>query len=176
MLEHFRAYLISKFLYFHLKINKMKIHFFLLLLILLNLSCSNLSSSKKKGLQLDTIIDYTKVDVSPAFIECDSLEGNEKTKCFENKLQKKVFIELKKHAFSVKEDIDETVFLVIQVSKKGKVNFKEIKSSNTLKSKLPQLENILKTAIEKLPIIAPALKKGFPVITEYTLPIRIINN
>ncbi|CAL2102718.1 conserved protein of unknown function [Tenacibaculum sp. 190130A14a] len=153
----------------------MRIRFFLWLLILLTYSCNKFSSSGKHKLQLDTIIDYTKVDVSPAFVNCDHLEGNAKAKCFENELQEKVHEELIKHAFSVKEDIDETVLLIIQINKKGKVKLEEIQSSNNIKSKFPNLDSILKKSIEKLPIITPATKKGFPVITEYTLPIRIAN-
>ena len=162
--------------YFHLKINEMRIRLFLLLLILTSVSCSNLSSAKKEKLQFDTIVDYTKVDVSPAFITCDHLEGKAKTKCFEKELQKRVFAELEKHQFSVKEDIDETVLLVIQVSNKGKVNLKEIQSSKNAQSMFPQLDSLIKKSIEKLPVITPALNKGFPVITEYTLPIRIASN
>lgn len=153
----------------------MKIHFFLLLIVLVSISCNNLTTSKNKTLPLDTIIDYTKVDVSPAFISCDHLEGSKKSACFENELRVKVYKELHQHDFFVREDINETVVLTIQITSKGKINLKKIQSSSTIKSELPELEEILKKTIENMPVIIPAFKKGIPVVTEYTLPIKVAN-
>ena len=152
----------------------MRIRFFLGFILLFVFSCNQLSSKSHKKELLDTIVDYSKVDVSPAFLTCDSLEGVAKTKCFENELQKHVYSELQKHKFSFQENIEETILVIIIINEKGKFKLKEIQSSSKINSLITSLNSVIKKSIESLPIIAPALKHNIPVTTQYTLPIKII--
>jgi hypothetical protein len=146
------------------------------MLILCCNSCDKLLFSQKDKKQvLDTIVDFNSVDFSPSFKECDSLvDKAQKSDCFRSTIHKKIGEELQKHSLTIKESIDETIFVDILITKKGVVIFKEITSTENLKQQLPVLDSLLRQSIPKLPYIYPAIKRGIPVNTMYKLPIRIL--
>lgn len=150
-------------------------NFSFLLLIFLFTSCDKFPFSKKEELQkLDTIVDFTSVDTFPSFKECDSIiNKTKKSNCFRNTIHQKIREELQKHSFTVKDSIDESIFVDVLINTKGKFILKEIKSSLNLKNQLSDLDSILKVCVGNLPLVFPAIKRGIPVTTQYQLPIRI---
>jgi hypothetical protein len=150
--------------------------FTFLIVVIFCTSCDKLSFTKNKDLHvLDTIVDFTSVDFSPSFKPCDSLiDKIKKAACFRNTIHKKIGAELQKHSLTIKDSIDEVVFLDILITKKGAVIFQEITSTENLKQQLPQLDNLLRQSVQKLPYIYPAIKRGIPVTTMYRLPVRIL--
>jgi hypothetical protein len=149
--------------------------FSFLLIVVYCTSCDKLPFSKKDKKQvLDTIVDFTSVDFSPSFKVCDSLiDKAKKSNCFRNTIHKKIGEELQKFPFTVKDSIDEVVFMDVVINSKGEIILQEISSTENLKQQLPQLDSILKQSVQKLSAIYPAIKRGIPVTTKYRLPIRI---
>ena len=153
----------------------MRVFSFLILMIFIT-SCDKLSFSKNKENQdLDTIVDYTAVDLSPSFPACDSIiDKTEKSNCFRNTIHKKIGEELQKHALTSQDSIDETVYVDLLINTEGIIEFLELTSSENIKKQLPALDSILQLSVDNLPKIFPAIKKRFPVATKYRLPIRIV--
>ncbi|MFY9242899.1 MAG: hypothetical protein WAO74_07725 [Polaribacter sp.] len=153
----------------------MRVFSFLLMLIFIT-SCDKLPFSKNKNLQqLDTIVDFTSVDLSPSFKICDSIiDKIEKSDCFRNTIHQKIGEELLLHSLSVKDSINETVYVDLIINDKGEIIFKELQSSEIIKKELPELDSIIHISVNNLPKIYPAIKRGIPVATEYQLPIKIV--
>lgn len=153
----------------------MRVLSFLILMMFIT-SCDKLSFSKNKENQvLDTIIDFTAVDLSPSFSVCASIiDKTKKSDCFRNSIHKKIGEELQKHTLTSKDSIDETVFVDLLINVEGKIILQEVSSSENIKKQLPALDSILQLSVDNLPIIFPAIKKRFPVATKYRLPIRIV--
>jgi hypothetical protein len=150
--------------------------FTFLIVVVFCTSCDKLSFPRNKDLQvLDTIVDFTSVDFSPSFKVCDSLiDKTKKADCFRNTIHQKIGAELQKHSLTIKDSIDEVVFVDILINSKGKIIFQEITSTENLKQQLPQLDSLLQQSVQKLTNIYPAIKRGIPVTTKYRLPIRIL--
>lgn len=154
----------------------MRIRVFILLVFLVFYvsSCSYFSSEAKPNIQqLDSIINFTKVDVSPSFKVCDKLIEEAKTKCFRANIHQQMTKYLKASSFATKQAINEEVEVILLINKKGKITLQEVKSSEMLQQEIPDLITVIKTSIDSFPKLTPASKRGIPVATQYTLPIRI---
>ncbi len=146
------------------------------MLVIFCTSCDKFSITKKTKIQqLDTIVDYTSVDFYPSFTICDSLiDKDKKSDCFRRTIHQKIGAELLKYSLSIKDSIDETVFVDLIINSKGTFVFKELQASEEIKNHLPELDSLLRFSVGKLPTIRPAVKRGIPVTTKYRLPIRIL--
>jgi hypothetical protein len=151
-----------------------RVFYFFVLLTFIT-SCDKLSFKKKEKLpELDTLIDFTSVDFSPSFKVCDSLiDKTAKENCFRNTIHQKIGEELKKHTFTSKDTIDETIFVDLIINSNGEIVLKEIQSSENIKHQLLELDSIIQLSVEQLPTIHAAIKRGMPVTTKYQLPIQI---
>jgi hypothetical protein len=149
--------------------------FFVGFLVVFCSSCENFPLSKKQQLSdLDTIINFNEVDFSPSFSVCDSLiEKEAKSICFRKTIHQKIGEELQKQVFTIKDSIDEIVTVHLLIDDKGVVKFDQMEASEIIKNQLPKLDSLLEISIQNLPKILPAIKRGIPVTTKYTLPIRI---
>lgn len=144
------------------------------LLLLLTTSCSYFSSNKKvEGQVLDTIVDFTKVDVSPSFSVCDKLIDEAKTKCFRANMHQQLTKRLRNFSFPINEIIDETIIVVLLINQSGKVSLQEVQSSDFIQEQIPDLLEFIEKSIDSLPKLQPAIKRGIPVVTQYELPIQI---
>ncbi|WP_339659223.1 hypothetical protein [uncultured Polaribacter sp.] len=139
-------------------------------------SCDKFTFSKNKNLKVvDTIVDFTRVDFSPSFKECDSLIDTSKlSDCFRNTIHQKISLELQMHSLFIKDSIDEDVFADILINAKGQIVLQEIRSTENLQTQLPQLDSVLKQSIKNLPTINPAIKRGIPVSSKYRLKLKIL--
>lgn len=150
---------------------------FSLLVISLCFSCEFLEKLNESGFsttKMDTVIDYTRVDVLPSFKICDSLlEIPDKNRCFVNNLYNHFSKELLAHTFNLPESVYERVIVHIRINAKGNATLVSIDSSELIKNTIPTLDQIIKDSIDKLPMLYPALKRGIPVATVYELPIVI---
>jgi hypothetical protein len=125
-------------------------------------------------LVLDTLVDFSKVDVSPSFKICDSMINKiKKTDCFRAAIHQKVAAELQQHTFIIKDAISENVLVALLINSKGEIVLEGIQSSENIKNQLPQLDSVLRVSIANLPTIFAAIKRGIPVTTKYSLPIKI---
>lgn len=161
-------------MYFHVKIKVVRFNYILLSLLFFLNSCNYLPFRNKEAKkELDTIVNYSRVDESPAFQNCKQLLGKERADCFRQELQKEIVNVLNVVDFMTDEDIDEEVNVYLVVSKTGKVELKKIEASTLVLEKLPVLDSLLKASIKQLPNLDPALKRGIPVAVQYKLPIKI---
>lgn len=139
-------------------------------------ACDKLPFAKKQNrTTLDTIVDFTSVDLSPSFTECDSIVSkNKKSDCFRKTIHLKIGEELLKHKLVSKDSINEIVIVDLVINSKGNVVFKKLTSNEIIKQRLPSLDSLLEISINNLPTIHPAIKRGIPVTTKYQLPIQIV--
>ncbi|PQB07930.1 hypothetical protein BST83_12810 [Polaribacter filamentus] len=150
--------------------------FIFFVLVVFCVSCDKFSFSKNKDLQdLDTIVDFTSVDFSPSFKICDAIiDKDEIAICFRNTIHQKIGAELQQHSLTIKDSIDELIYVDVLINSKGEIIFDETSTSENIKEQLPKLDSILKESVKNLPKIHPAIKRGIPVTTKYRLPIRIL--
>ena len=150
-------------------------YLFLTLGLLIFTQCDKIPLVKKSKLQqIDTVVNFSSVDLSPSFQECDSIiDKVKKSNCFRLQIHKKIGQELQKHQLESIFEIDEEVQVIMHVTDKGEFIFKNMIASEELQENLPSLDSVLELCIEKLPKVIPATKRGIPVTTQYQLPIKI---
>ncbi len=151
--------------------------FFSLLIVLTLVSCD--FSAKRIGFsfmktEIDTLINYTKVDELPVFPECKNLiDTDKKNRCFINHLYNHFADSLLKHTFGVSGYVDETVIVRIKIDARGNASLDGIQSSDLIKRDIPKLDSIINESIATLPIFFPAIKTAIPVSTVFELPIVV---
>jgi len=154
----------------------MKLRFFLaFIVVFIVTSCQFLTTDRTKNTQeLDTIVDFSSVDVSPTFKICESLiDKTAQNNCFRNTIQQKIGEQLATFSLKVKNNVDEIVTVIILINQQGEFEFQELKASEIIKNEILKLDSILKVSVENLPKVYPAIKRSIPVATQYELPIRI---
>lgn len=146
----------------------------LVIVCILLVSCDFFNPVKKEHQQLiDTVVNFSKVDTSPSFIECKDKIDAERLACFRKTLHQKLSENLANHKIKVKDSIDEVIKVYLSINSKGSISLKEIISSDMVKTQIPTIDSLLKVSVDELPKIFPALKRSIPVNTQYELPIRI---
>jgi len=147
---------------------------FLIVLVLCN-SCDRLNWFDSSKIEpLDTIVNFSVVDMSPSFKACDSIiDKARKSFCFRNTIHQKISKELSEHSFTIKGTISEVVFVELLISAQGVISLEKVESSEKIKKELPALLELLQKSVAKLPAVKSAIKQGIPVTTKYRLPIKI---
>jgi hypothetical protein len=147
----------------------------LFLLILVGTSCEYFNLNKKSQLQeVDTIIDFSSVDVFPTFEACKNfIDKAKKTDCFRNTIHKHISESLAKHQLEVKNPVNEIIHVVVLINNKGAVSIQKITSSEILKKEIPTIDSLITISLRDLPRLSPATKRGIPVATQYQIPIQI---
>ncbi|MFQ3306215.1 MAG: hypothetical protein ACI9K4_001281 [Polaribacter sp.] len=138
-------------------------------------SCDKLSFLKSEKIQaLDTIVNFSSVDTSPSFKECDSIiDKHQKSNCFRTTIHQKIGAELQKHQFIIRDSISEIVYVDLLINSKGKIVIEAMASSEEIRIQLPELDSVLRISVDKIPNVYAAIKRGIPVTTKYRLPIKI---
>lgn len=116
-------------------------------------------------------IDWNQVDEYPSFPECDSLEIRAAKLCFEITLARQLYSALQDHGISVKQSLNDTVFVELLIQKTGDIEFVSAEKNNAVMSQIPMFDSILEKRIASLPQAYPASKRGVPVATKFKLPI-----
>ena len=152
----------------------LRIFTFIILLFFIT-SCDKLSFLKSEKIQaLDTIVNFSSVDTSPSFKECDSIiDKHQKSNCFRTTIHQKIGAELQKHQFIIRDSISEIVYVDLLITSKGKIVLEAMESSEEIKNQLPKLDSVLRISVDKIPNVYAAIKRGIPVTTKYRLPIKI---
>jgi len=150
--------------------------FFLFLFILT--SCEIFSPQtgvSKSNLQLlDTVIDYTSVDVYPIFSDCENFaESDDQKECFETSITEKLaelFLDID---LKVNKEVNDTTSIDILIDNTGKASLVNINSPKSILEELPNLESVVRKSINQLPTMKPALKRGMFVKSQYRLVIVV---
>jgi len=123
---------------------------------------------------LDTVIDYTSVDVYPLFSDCQELNNKEAQKeCFESALYDLLSSKLNRFDYNVKEKVNDSSYVDLLINSNGKTRVVAINSPLIIQNNLPQLDSIIRHSVDELPIVKPALKRGIPVKSQYTLAVIV---
>ena len=145
--------------------------------VLILTSCDRSSSSTSTVQQLkllDTVIDYTSVDVYPLFSDCQELEDKQAQKeCFEIALTDLLAEKLHRIDYEVKQEVNDSSYVDLLINTNGKTRVVAINSPSSIKTNLPQLDSIIKKSVDELPIVQPALKRGIPVRSQYQLAVVV---
>jgi hypothetical protein len=152
--------------------------FFLLVVLLTVCSCDYFD--KRKVYTEDILEDelqtfnWKDVDEYPSFESCETATGKDNKKaCFENTLRSILNTNLAEHQIIVSEEINDTVQLKITIDNQGQFIIDEIVSSDITKAEIPQLDSLLRSSLDNLPKIYPAIKRSQQVKTKFILPVII---
>ncbi|WP_164030604.1 hypothetical protein [Spongiivirga citrea] len=118
-------------------------------------------------------IDWNVVDELPSFPQCQGLVGQEAKNCFEKVVTQHMLTHLGSQQFEISKSINDTIFVNMVITSDGEVQLKKIKQSALLQRELPELQEIIKASITKLPKALPAHKRGIPVTAKFVLPIYL---
>ncbi|MEQ6125339.1 hypothetical protein AAON49_14110 [Pseudotenacibaculum sp. MALMAid0570] len=138
-------------------------------------SCDYFSFKRNKNQEkINTEVDTTSVDTPPSFEVCNSIiDKEEKTDCFRKTIHKEISTSLSKQSIQVKKSVNETIEVVIVIQADNKAILKSLKASDILLKQIPDIKEKVEKSIQELPKILAATKRGIPVTSEYTLPIKI---
>ncbi len=159
----------------------MKMKNFLIVIICLILFSCNYFDVKKTSTEAILeeelkSVSLNEVDVYPAFAACDSSSTIQERKyCFENTLISQIRKTLTQEKMIVTTDLTDTIVIDFKLSDKGEISILNLKINKKTLEALPNITNQIKTAIDSLPKIYPAIKRGQLVTTQFKLPV-IINS
>jgi hypothetical protein len=159
----------------------MKMKNFLIVIICLILFSCNYFDAKKTSTEAILeeelkSISLNEVDVYPVFAVCDSSSTIQERKyCFENTLLSHIQKTLTQEKMIVTTDLTDTILIDFKLSDKGEISILNLKISKETLEALPNITNRINSAIDSLPKIYPAIKRGQLVTTQFKLPV-IINS
>lgn len=162
--------------YFH--IVKKSIFFFrqfiFISYIFVLVSCDYFLPKQTENIPIDTVIDYTTVDAFPLFPACKNIPSREKQKiCFQIKMAENINALLKSVTFKISSKTTDTLFVALKVLRNGKTQIVSVRSKNKNKASEKLVDSLLRSHISKIPVLIPAVKRGIPVNTQFTLPVII---
>jgi hypothetical protein len=141
-------------------------------------SCSYIDKINKKEAipEVDTVVDFSKVDAFPLFLNCKDIPSRDKQQiCFQLEMSKHIYAALKSYSLTTNSNLNDTILVKLKVDALGITSLSEIHISKETKSLLPQFDSLIKVSLQKLPKLEPAIKRDMPVTTEFTLPIILKN-
>ena len=147
----------------------------ILVLSIFFVSCDKMPFvSSHKGRQVvDTIINYSKIDESPAFEACKQIFGNERTRCFRIQMRDLVTRHLKNLKLTSEHKLDTIFTINLMIDTTGTIHLAKNDFSVVFQNDVNDINNALDSIVALLPKLEPASKKDIYVNTVYKLPIRI---
>ena len=117
-------------------------------------------------------INWEEVDQYPLFKACDETATKAvQLECFHQQLSANISKVIKDSVPGVIQSLRDTVLLEMSIDTAGVFNLQQIHMDSMTRVHLPKVESWLKEALGQMDPIAPATKKGVPVVTKYTLPL-----
>lgn len=149
-----------------------------LCLAVILVSC-NFFSNKESNVvleEIDTVINFNRVDAYPLFPSCSEIPSREKQKiCFQLKMSEHIYNALRNNSLTSNGSFNDTIFLKLRVNTKGKTVFYKNKKTKNIITHLPKIDSVIQESLKLLPVLKPAIKRNMLVTTEFTLPIVIKN-
>ena len=152
--------------------------FTILICAFLVLSCSYIEQRTKRApiQKIDTIVDFNTIDSYPLFPNCADIPSREKQQiCFQMEMSQHIYASLKEFELSVKDSVNDTIFVKLKIDADGKITLSNIQKSAKISKLIPEFDSVVKVSLQNLPTLQPAIKRAIPVSTEFTLPIVIKN-
>lgn len=115
---------------------------------------------------------WNEVDQYPSFESCeDIINFNENKICFENTLSTYVSEVLQQNQNVVLPFVTDTIDVRFLVSSTGVITLSEVATHTTKDRSTADLKTVLRSALNDLPTLYPAIKRGQHVQVEFVLPI-----
>lgn len=131
------------------------------------------SSNEILNEELETF-NWNDVDAYPSFSSCDdAVSKDDKKVCFQNTISDFIFKIISKESIVVSQSIHDSVIINFEVSKEGTLSILDISSNVIVKEEIPKLDSLIYKALDSLPRIFPATKRGQQVNTQFKLPIVV---
>ena len=151
---------------------------FLIILSFLFLSCEEFTTRKISSEEIlseeTRDFNWQEVDQYPAFSECRNITEVEAAKaCFGRKVAQYFYTHLEEKQPVVTEALDDTLYLYLKISEKGRPAIDSMEIDSLILKQLPGIRSWLSESVDSLPEIYPATKRGIPVKTTFRMPIVI---
>ena len=156
-----------------------RVSVFLVFILLTSCAYFNVKKTSSEAILEEELqsFKWNEVDEYPTFSSCDSNASKESRKnCFQTTLANGILKQIQKENIIVTQDIYDTVEIKFQVSEKGELSLLNIKTDSLTLKEIPNIEALLKSSLDSLPEIYPAIKRSQQVKTEFILPIVISVN
>lgn len=119
-------------------------------------------------------IDFNDVDTYPVFESCqNTLEKEVSKQCFIHELSLIISEVILSKKLIALQDLNETIAVSFKVSEKGIIAIQHIEIDSVTALNFPKLTRWISNSIDSVSLVAPAYKRGIPVTTEFTLPIKM---
>ncbi len=116
-------------------------------------------------------LNRNEVEQPPLFAACKYKAVEELEQCFQNTITKHIYNYLAKHTITVKEPINDTIWVPLLITNQGKIILEDFELPPSIKVHIPDLKDSLKKSIASLPEVKPAHTRSTPVNTLYKLPL-----
>ena len=117
-------------------------------------------------------INWDEIDKYPLFDNCDELRSKkEQRKCFEQTFMMHFSTMINEFEFELDSDIDDTVNVDFLIDRNGEISILSIEKNAKIESQIPEFNSIIIHGLNRLPAIAPAVKRGIPVAAKFRIPI-----
>jgi hypothetical protein len=121
-------------------------------------------------------INWDEVDQYPTVSFCDSVtDAIQKKKCFFDYLTTTINLKFVEDKLYVKFPKIDTLNINVTIFPDAKLEFKSILKDTLAFDKI-KMDSILQSNLKYFPMINPALKRGIPVKTNFTLPVKLKPN
>ena len=150
-----------------------------ILILILSLTLSSCQFFETEKISSETFYEeeiktfnWNDVDTYPVFNSCNNIDEKEAgEQCFYNTFNSEILNTLQQRNLIVHRDVNEKVFVHIQVSENGMLTIDNIEMDSLTVVKFPKLESWIRQSVDNLGAPLPALKRGIPVKTKFTLPV-----
>ncbi len=116
-------------------------------------------------------INWSKVDEYPSVADCDSItDKSQKQQCFFEFLTRLIQEKLNADTLAVLYPQLDTINVKVTVLPDSTMQF-EPQIKDSISYNTAKIDSILKTRLVDFPKINPAIKRGVPVKTQFTLPV-----
>ncbi len=152
---------------------------FLILLVLCVLSsCDFFASKDKKTFDLVNKelkdIDWSEVDNYPLFDNCDETVSKALQRyCFEQEMLSHCRKALQEFEFNLGPSANPEVLVDFVVDLDGRISVVQIQKDEAIDDQMPKFEKRITQAIQNIPPLGPALKRGIPVKSKFRIPILL---
>ncbi|MBC6997235.1 hypothetical protein [Cytophaga sp. FL35] len=148
----------------------------LFILLLVGSSCNWTASREKKTREYlnEEIgnIDWEEVDKYPLFDSCDETVSKEEQKnCFAQVLLTHFSNYLDDAFYATELTSQDTIYIDLLMKETGELQVMDIINGELLQDDLSYFTSQIKTSLDSLPELKPALKRGIPVKAKFRVPI-----
>lgn len=109
----------------------------------------------------------------PRFRSCKDEPEDNLQSCFENTITQHISKHLSIYTLKTTNPINDTIWLPLLISNKGKITLEHTNIPEMLKEQIPDFRTIIEQSIQSLPPVEPAHTQSTEVSTLYKVPLVI---